>query len=111
MFVSLSVASPLSNVTAVQTSATTVLVSWSPSGNATGYRIDYDDSGDHNVSVTVSNGSTDEYTLTGLQNETYIISIVATSEHFYSDALTVTVVGKIGIVYNIQLSTNMAFSL
>ena len=85
MCVSLSVASPPSNVTAVQTGPTSIRVTWSPSSDATGYRIDYDSSGGDSGNVTISGGSTDEYTLTGLQNgDTYNISIVAISDHFSS---------------------------
>ena len=51
------------------------------SDDATGYRIDYTSSGGDSDSVTVSGGSTDMRTLTGLQNgDTYTISIVATSD-------------------------------
>ena len=74
-----------SNVTAVQTGPTNITVSWSPSSNATGYRIDYDSSGGDSGNMTVSGGSTDEYVLTGLQNgDTYTISIVATSHSYFS---------------------------
>ena len=79
---------PPSGVTAVQAGPTSILVSWSPSSDATGYRIDYDSSGGHSDSVTVSGGSTEEYTLTGLQNEdTYTVSITATSQHLYSESV------------------------
>ena len=43
--------------------------------------IDYDSSGGNSGSFTVNDGSTDEYTLTDLQNgDTYTISIVAISD-------------------------------
>ena len=71
----------------VQEGLTSIRVSWSPPtplGDTTGYRIYYNDS-DSSDSVDVSGGSTDNYTLTGLQNgTTYTISIVATSDHFFS---------------------------
>ena len=68
-------------MTAVQTGPTSITVSWSPSSDATGYRIDYDSSGGDSSSATVSSGSTDMETLTGLQNgDTYTISIVAISD-------------------------------
>ena len=68
-------------MTAVQTGPTSITVSWSPSSNATGYRIDYDSSGGDSGSVTVSGGFTNEYTLNGVQNgDTYTISIVATPD-------------------------------
>ena len=57
-------------------------MSWSPSSDATGYRIDYDSIGGDNDSVVASDGSADPltHTLMNLQNgDTYAISIVATS--------------------------------
>ena len=53
-----------------------------PLGDTTGYIISYTDKDDSDSdSVTVSGGSTDMETLTGLQNgDTYTISIVATSD-------------------------------
>ena len=72
--------SPPSGVTAVQAGPTSITVSWSPSSDATGYRIDYESSGGYGM-VGVVGGSTDMETLTGLQNgDTYTISIVATSD-------------------------------
>jgi len=42
--------------------------------------------------VDVSGGSTDNHTLTGLQNgASYTISIVGTSEHFFSEEVEVNV--------------------
>ena len=76
---------------AVQEGPTSIRVSWSPPtplGDTTGYRIYY--SGGSSGSVNVSDGSTDNYTLTGLQNgENYDISIVATSQHLPSENVTV----------------------
>ena len=87
----LTVASAPSDLTAVQTGPTSVLVSWSPPdplGDTTGYRIDYTD-GSSNDSVTVDGGSTDSHTLTSLQNgATYTISIVATSAGIPSETVT-----------------------
>ena len=78
-------------MTAVQTGPTNITVSWSSSSDATGYRIDYNSIGGNSGSVTISGGSIDMETLTGLQNgDTYTISIVATSEHFYSNAVEVS---------------------
>ena len=74
-------------------------MSWTPPtplGDTTGYIIYYtnDDSG--SVNVDIDGGSTDEYTLSDLQNgETYNISIVATSQHLPSD----TVDGNSVILY------------
>ena len=86
--------SPPSGVTAVQTGPTSIRVSWSPSSDATGYRIDYDSSGGDSGSVTVSGGSTDMETLTGLQNgDTYTISIVALSHLLPSESVLAMDVG------------------
>ena len=72
---------------AVQEGLTGIRVSWippTPLGDTTGFRIYY--SGGSSGSVDVSGGSTDNYTLTGLQNgANYTISIVGTSEHLPSD--------------------------
>ena len=68
----------------VQEGLTSVRVSWSVSDDATGYRISY--TGGSSGGVDVSGGSTDEYLLTGLVMEaSYNISIVAFSQHFVSD--------------------------
>ena len=76
---------------AVQNNATSVQVSWTPSENVDGYRIDYSNS-DSSGSVNVSSGSTDNYLLTGLQNgERYTISIVATLQFFPSESVEVTI--------------------
>ena len=83
------VASAPTNLMAVQEGLTSVRVSWSPPtplGDTTGYRIYY--SGGSSGSVDVSDGSTDSYLLTGLQNgESYTISIVATSQHLPSESV------------------------
>ena len=80
-------------VTAVQDGPTSILVSWSPSNNATGYTISYT-GGDSSGSETVSGGDTTNYTLTGLTNgQTYTISIVATSNNLASDTVTAMAVG------------------
>ena len=69
-------------MTAVQDGPTSILVSWSPPdplGDTTGYRIDYTDGSSSN-SVSVSDGSVNQQSVTGLNNgDTYTISIVATS--------------------------------
>ena len=81
------VASAPTSLMAVQEGPTSIRVSWTPPtplGDTTGYRIYY--SGGSSGSVDVSGGSTDNHLLSGLQNETsYTISIVGTSEHFFSD--------------------------
>ena len=79
--------SPPSDVTAVQAGITSITVTWTASSNATGYRIYYTSDGDSG-SETVSGGSTETHTLTGLVNgETYTISVAATSQHFPSEAI------------------------
>ena len=83
------VSSAPTNVMAVQNGPTSIRVTWSPSNDATGYIISYYNSSSSDR-VNISDGSTNEQLLTGLQNGgTYIISIVATSEHFFSDNVTV----------------------
>ena len=74
---------------AVQEGLTNVRVSWSlpsPLGGTTGYRISY--SGGSSGSVDVSDGSTDNHKLTGLENgASYNISIVGTSQHLPSGSM------------------------
>ena len=74
---------------AVQEGLTSVQVSWSPPtplGDTTGYRISY--SGGSSGSEDARDGSTDNYLLSGLHNgASYTISIVGTSQHFFSDGL------------------------
>ena len=75
-------------MTAVQDGPTSITVTWtppSPLGDTTGYRISFTGGSDEDI----DGGSTNSYTLTGLTNgQTYTISIVATSEHLFSDATT-----------------------
>ena len=75
----------------VQEGPTSVQVSWNPPtplGDTTEYRISY--SGGSSGSVDVSDGSTDNYLLTGLQHgASYNISTVGTSLHFFSDSVEV----------------------
>ena len=86
-------ASAPTGLTAVQEGLTSIRVSWSPPsplGDTTGYRIDYTSSNGSSDSVNVSGGSTDNYLLTGLTNgNTYTISIVATSDHLFSENVSV----------------------
>ena len=78
---------------AVQEGLTNVRVSWSPPsplGDTTGYRISY--SGGSSGSVDVSDGSTDNYLLTGLVNgASYTISIVVTSLYLPSELVEVDI--------------------
>ena len=82
VYVYFPVTSPPTDLTAVQTGPTSIDVSWTPPtplGDITGYIIYYTND-DNTDSVTIDDGSTDEYTLSDLQNGgTYTISIVATS--------------------------------
>ena len=96
------VASAPTNLMAVQEGPTSIRVSWSPPtplGDTTGYRIYY--SGGSSGSEDVSDGSTDNYTLTSLQNgESYDISLVATSQHLPSESVTVMDIDLGMSVYN-----------
>ena len=92
------VASAPTGLTAVQEGPTGIRVSWTPPtplGDTTGYRIYY--SGGSSGSVDVSGGSTHNHLLTGLQNgASYNISIVGTSDNFYSDLVEYSNVIKLG---------------
>ena len=80
-------------MTAVQAGPTSILVSWSPSSDLTGYTISFTGGGSSD-SETVSGGDTNNYTLTGLTNgQTYTISIVVTSNNLASDTVTAMAVG------------------
>ena len=84
--------SPPSDVTAVQDGPTSIRVSWTPSSDATGYMIHYTSSRGHSGSEDVSGGHSDSHTLTGLVKEdTYTISITATSQVFSSSPIIVEV--------------------
>ena len=80
-------ASAPTNLMAAQEGPTGIRVSWnppSPLGDTLGYRIFYN--GGSSGVVEVSDGSTGNYLLTGLQNgATYTISIVGISNHFPSE--------------------------
>ena len=73
----------------IRNDSTSVLLTWtppSPLGDTTGYRISF--TGGSSGSVNVSGGSTDNFTLTRLRSgEMYNISIVGTSEHFFSESV------------------------
>ena len=85
---------------AVQESPTSIRVTWTPSTGANGYIISYS-TGSSSDRVNVSDDSTDNYLLKGLLNgATYNISIVAISQHFFSNNAIV------GIVH---LGKNIAF--
>ena len=88
------VASAPTNLTGIQENATNIKLFWSPPsplGATTGYRIYYNDSYS-SYSVYVSGGTTNNYLLPDLQNgDCYSISILATSEHFFSNISQVVI--------------------
>ena len=73
----------------IRNDSTSILLTWTPPnplGDTTGYRISF--TGGSSGSVNVSGGSTDNFTLTRLRSgEMYNISIVGTSEHFFSESV------------------------
>ena len=91
IYSALPVAFPPTNLNfEVRNGSSDVILSWtppSPLGDTTGYRISFTGGGNKD-SVDVSGGDTNSYTLTGLKSgETYKISIVGMSEHFFSDSV------------------------
>ena len=83
------VAFPPTNLTyEVQSDFTSILLMWvppSPLGDTTGYRISYNAAGGSSNSVDISDGTTSKYTLSDLEKgKDYNISIVGTSDHFFS---------------------------
>ena len=71
---------PPTDVTAVQDGLTSIILSWTPSNESTGYRIYYNSSGGHSGFEDVNGGSTDTYNLSSLQSgDSYTVSIIATS--------------------------------
>ena len=100
----LAVASAPTGLTAIQEGANGIRVSWTPPtplGDTTGCRIYY--SGGSSGSMDVSGGSTDNHLLTGLQNgASNNISIVATSDHFYSDRVYLTNIVQLSESFNIM---------
>ena len=82
---------PPTNVTYVQINATTLNVSWSPPTpleDVTGYMIYYSGSDGYAGSMSILNGWTDSYLLTGLQTGVInSVSIVATSQHLPSEVV------------------------
>ena len=89
LFYVLPVAFPPTNLNfEVRSGSSDVILTWtppSPLGDTTGYRISFTGGGNSD-NVDVSGGDTNSYTLTGLTSgETYEISIVCISEHFFSE--------------------------
>ena len=72
----------------VQDDFTSILLMWvppSPLGDTTGYRISYNAVGGRSNSVDISDSIINNYTLSGLEKgKDYNISIVGTSDHFFS---------------------------
>ena len=83
----ITVASAPTDLMAVQENSTAIRVSWTPPTplrDTTGYIIYY--SGGSSGRVDVTDGETDRYLLTDLQNgDSYNISIVGKSAHFFSE--------------------------
>ena len=94
------VASAPTNFRTVQKNTTSIHLLWSPPdplGDTAGYIISH--TGGSSDTVTICDGSTDNYLLTGLvMDSSYTISIVATSEHIPSVVLVTNVtLGETGI--------------
>jgi len=91
LFIFPPVASAPTNFKVVQEGPTGIRVSWTPTTplkNTTGYRIYYN--GGSNGSVNVSDNTTDNYLVSGLQNGAkYTIHIVGTSKHFFSEEVKI----------------------
>ena len=86
-----SAASNLTDVEAEQVDLTSIRITWSPSDGANGYIISYS-RGDIDMTEDISSGLTSSHTLTGLVEEaTYTISIIATSQHFNSHPVMTSV--------------------
>ena len=84
-------ASPPTDVTAVQDGPTSIRVTWTPPSpleDTTGYRISFTGGGSSG-SVDIDGGSTGSYLLTSLvTGNSYIITVAGLSRHFPSDAET-----------------------
>ena len=78
---------------AVQDGPTTIVISWTPSSDATGYRIYYTGTGGHNgTSENLSGGSHNSHSIASLQNgQTYTVSLVATSHGTPSTAVVIDI--------------------
>ena len=81
---------PPTNVMAVQESPGKIRVSWTPSPMATGYRMEYYTNDGSGGTVSIGSGHTDNFLLKRLQaGHNYTISIVAVSDDFTSESVTV----------------------
>ena len=90
-----------------------VLLTWtppSPLGDTTGYRISF--TGSSSGSVIVSGGSTENFTLTRLRSgEMYNISIVGTSEHFFSKSMGPCCTFRLAKCSDLQLFSLNSFQI
>ena len=82
--------SPPTNVMAVREGPGRIRVSWTPSPMATGYRMEYYTEDGRGGSVGIGSGDVDNFLLKRLQaGHNYTISIVAVSDDFISESVTV----------------------
>ena len=85
---------PPTNVTAVQSGLTSILVSWTAANGSTGYMIFYNSSGGHRGNVIVEDQNTTSYTLTGLYNgQIYSLSVSSMSHALLSRRVFSNAVG------------------
>ena len=83
------VTSPLRDVSVVQNGSNSILLSWTPSSNATGYMVNYTSSCGTNNRQLIAGGSTNEYRVTDLKDGgIYTVSIVAISDGLPSESVT-----------------------
>ena len=65
-----------------------VALTWTPSSDATGYLISYSSRTGDSGTGNIAGGESSNFNLTDLRTgDTYTISIVATSVHFFSDSV------------------------
>ena len=89
VYSALPVAFPPTNLNfEIRSDSSDIILTWTPPyplGYTTGYRISFTGGGSSD-SVDISGGDTSSHTLTSLtRGETYEVSIVGTSEHFFSE--------------------------
>ena len=92
---------PPTGLIAIQVSATSVMVSWTPPANTTivtGYQIFYTENGVSEQSRDVSDASTDMDTIPGLKiASTYFITMVATSDYLPSKVVRPAKIIELGM--------------
>ena len=77
---------------AVQDGPTSIVITWTPSSDATAYRIYYTSTGGHNGTESLSGGSHNSHSIASLQNgQTYTVSLVATSHGTPSTAVVIDI--------------------